>query len=67
MNYYQLTHNLQRRFRNNRKCALCGQLISNTDFIVYKESYYGKFKIYNFFHRRCVLNEQKISTVKGKE
>ena len=67
MNYYQLTPYMQRRFRNNRKCSLCGELISNTDYLTYKESYYGKFKVYNFFHRRCILNEQAKSAIKSEK
>lgn len=62
MNYYRLTPYLQRRFRNSRKCVACGELISNTDELYYEQSYYGRFKIYRFWHRRCVKNVKEKAT-----
>jgi hypothetical protein len=67
MNYYQLTHYMQRRFRDNRKCKLCGKLITNTEPVFYEYDSIGRRKFYNFFHRRCILNEQAKSTVKSQE
>ena len=58
MMYKELTSTQKSRFRKNRNCSICGELIYDDEALSFNIRTVGRCKIYNFFHLRC-KNEQK--------
>ena len=59
----ELTQYQKRRFiQNGHRCEECGELISNTEELIFIKKYVGKFIKYYFYHKECYNGEKEEQT-----
>jgi hypothetical protein len=57
-----LTRTARRRFDANHTCPKCNESIKDTENILFTVKRERRFKVYKFYHERCLINGEKEKT-----
>lgn len=60
MEYRNMKYNVKERFKRNNICPICKKAIDKNSLFEYIVVTSAQFKIYNFFHRQCLIEKGAI-------